>query len=157
MSGFYVSRFVNLSSWQSTFKVFFQQLNKIRFVVEDTFSFGDFDPQIDYDGMTTSAITIYRTRYLKIYKLLWVSIHIDVTLAAPFSSVIRVRIPATATTVGGTLSRQGYIFRLQNAGVVEAGALSLNAGADLLQFFRLTGNYTAGAANIRFNGFFEVQ
>lgn len=155
MSEFYVTRFVNLSSWQSTLKVFFQQLNKIKFVIEDTFSFGDFDPQVDWGGMTTTLVTMRRARYLKIWKLLWVSIHVDGTVAAPLTNVIKIAVPATGA--GDTSSVQGYIWRLANAGTVEAASLSFNAGSNLLQLFRLSGaNYTAGTVSIRFNGFFEV-
>ena len=158
MSGIFKPNFSVLQDWVQTCTVAFQQLRRISFLTEEIFSFGEFDPQVTWAG-TASAVTIFRARYLKIYKMLFFSIHIQATLAGPFTAVITIRLPynPTGRIDGGTAS-QGAGCSVVNAGVRETGVWATLSGTDLLYISRATPvNFTAGQAIVYANGFIEVD
>ncbi len=145
-----------LKDWRSTLTVAFSAIRRVKFIVEETFAFGDFDPQINWNGMTVTAVDIKRTRYLKIWKFLFVSVHINSTLAAPFSTNVMINIPGTLAGADLTV-RQEELGYIQNAGVVEAGILLAQGTTDRISVFRPAfAAYTAGAFSARFNKFYEV-
>jgi hypothetical protein len=147
------------SSWKATLNKVFQQMRRVKFVVEDTFSFGDFDPQTNWNGMTVTGYQVYRARYLKIYKLLWLSIDIRATLAAPFAGSVDVTIPYVikgSDEVSG--AQQSLFVRISNASTNEPGMCVAVANTNILTFFRIPiAAFTAGSAILTYNGFLEVQ
>jgi hypothetical protein len=158
MSGIFKPNFSILQDWAQTCTVAFQQLRRISFLTEEIFSFGEFNPQVTWAG-TASAVTIFRARYLKIYKMLFFSIHIQATLAVPFTTTISVRLPYNAAgRIEGGSAWQGGGAVLFNAGTRESGAWAIQSGTDLLTFVRATAiAYTAGVAAVYANGFIEVE
>ena len=143
------------NTWRQSLTTILQILRRVVFVVEDSFSFGDFDPQIDWGGMTVTLVSIPRARYLKIWKMLWISVSFEGTVAAPLTTTIKITIPGTAQGVATAI--QAYIFRLFEAATIQAGTVLIRGGNNTLEFQKLnSANYTAGAVTLRLNGFFEV-
>lgn len=141
--------------WRSTLNLAFSVLRRIVFLTPDDFSFGDFDPQTNFNGMAGTVYTVNKARYLKIFKMLWFSIDISATLAAVFTTNITVTMPATAN--GGTGGYQGFVGVGENAGVGELSAAQIQNGTNLLNIYRQAfGAYTAGTWHSRINGFMEV-
>lgn len=148
-------------AWRTTLNKVFQQLRRIRFVVEDTFSFGTFDPTVDFQGMTISNYIVQRARFLRIWKFLWLSVDVTVTLASPFTVQMFVILPPGCTVAGdgtdSTDSRQGGSLVMQNNSTLEAGywlALPLSNRISIQR--NAGGNYSAGNARFAFNTFIEV-
>lgn len=141
-----------LKDWRGSLNVAFSILRRVRFIVEETFSFGDFDPQINWNGMTITSPLVTRARYLKIFKMFWFSLDIGGTLAAPFTNIVTVTMPfATAENQGGT----GFG---QNAATAEGSFWEVLAASNSLVVYRAAfGNYTAGAFRTRINGFLEIE
>lgn len=158
MSGIFKPNFSVLQDWVQTCTVAFQQLRRISFLTEEIFSFGEFDPQVTWAG-TASAVTIYRARYLKIYKMLFFSVHIQATLAAVLTPKITIRLPYnTAGRIGGGTASQGGGCYVTNAGSEEAGVWSSVSGTNTISVGRTTlVNFTAGQAAVLVNGFIEVD
>ena len=137
-----------ISTWQQTLRSAFMQLRRVNFATDNTFVFNEFDPQCDYYGMTTSAIDIRRAQYCKVNKLLFLSLDIAVTLAAPMALFFSIKLPINCTAAGATTSSQ--VFIISNNGV--AGLATIMGGANEV-FFSVPG---AGARTITGNGFLEV-
>ena len=157
MSGLFSINPSLLHGWKQTLTIFFSKIRRVSFVVEDTFSFGDFNPQVNWNGMTATVVSVNRARYLKIWKFFWFSIDISATLAAPFTTSVILTIPHTAyqSSPAGAHITAGL---LQNAGAYEVGTCQVAGGSDQMTIFRTAlGAYTAGAFLFRANGFIEVQ
>lgn len=154
MTGIFKANYSVLRDWKTTLTVAFQQLRRIPFIIEDTFQFGDFDPQTNFNGMTISNYVLYGARYLKIKNLLWFHYDMTVTLAAPLAASIKIIIPGTASTEYGIQS--GYA-QIDNAVTGESDGWYLLPGTNEIVIFR-TGvvNYTAVATRIKLNGWVEV-
>lgn len=145
-----------LSSWRTTLQVFFQQLRKVAFVVENTFSFGDFDPQIDWNGMTVTDVIIYRARYLKIWKLLFLSIDLKGTLAAPLADKYYLTLPP-GNIIAGDRTVLQLIVSVSNTNNGEIGLIKLFGEQNKMECYRpLYAAYVAGAMRMRAQGFIEV-
>lgn len=145
-----------LTDWRSSLNVAFSVLRRIKFIIEDNFSFGDFNPQLNYGGMTVTSPLIYRARYLKIFKIMWFSIDVTATLAAPFTFQIVATLPAT--TAGDSSSYQGFCGVGQNTGAGEIILSQTLGTTNSLFIYRgnATPNFTAGVWRARINGFIEV-
>jgi hypothetical protein len=145
------------TSWRSTLANAFQTLRRIAFLTEQVFQWGDFDPQIDWQGMAASTVLINRSRYLKIWRFFWFSVDFQATLAAPFTNYITIQIPSTVAPDSPTTFQAGGTM-IQNAGALEAGFWFATSSQNTLKFERTaSGNFTAGAARIWGNGFIEVN
>jgi len=144
------------SGWKSTLTLAFQTLRRIKFVVENTFSFGDFDPQVSWNGMAVSAINIRKARYLKIYKLLFFWVDIQGTVAAPLAAAVIITLPATAAGLSGDYQSGGASGQ-DNGGAVGQ-VWQVQATTNLLYIYRYNFvNYTAGVFRGIANGFLEIQ
>lgn len=137
-----------------------QTLRRVPFVIEDTFTFENFDPQVNWSGMTASNVMINRSCFLKIWNFLWVSVDITATLAAPFASNIQITIPYTAA--GGYDStnsrRQGGGAYVWDAGVGAVGLWFIISGQSQVFFQKGTpANWAAGTGRISGNFFIEVN
>lgn len=145
-------------TWKDTLQSAFSYLRRIPFVVQDTFSFGDFDPNINWNGMTVSAVNIFKARYLKIGNMLWVTFYITATLAAPLAQVIYITVPGTAPIGDNNANRvQGDLFWTANAGVSESGRWVFYPGFNVLECGRFAAAYGAGVSIFALNTFLEVQ
>lgn len=144
-----------VEGWNDTLTVAFQQLRRIKFIVEKDFSFGDYDCAPNFGAMTTSNYQMYRSRYLKINKFMWISIDFKVTLAAPFINVIILKLPYNVK--GDDLSSQqtGACY-VQNAGSGAVGFCFVNPNSDLTVARNGGVGFTAGDARVTINAFFEV-
>ena len=157
MSGLFSPNFSVDANWKSTISKAFQQLRRVKFVVENTFSFGDFDPQTNFSGMTVTNYRVYRARYLKIFGMLWFSFEITATLAAPLAANVYIIIPGTGPDPDATSAGQSGGAQIRNAGVYETGTWLLVGNTNQLQMNRPAwAAFTAGAAVFRANGFVEV-
>ena len=146
-----------LRNWNSTLTVAFAQLRRTAFAVENTFTFSSFDPQINWLGMTATAVALSKCRYCKIGKLLYLSIDIQSTLAAPFNNDVAISLPENSTAYGASTDLQAGGVGLVNAGVNETGIWRIFGGTNFLSFRRTAaGNYTAGAFRATGNFFIEV-
>lgn len=147
------------AAWRATLNKVFQQLRRVKFVVENSFSFGDFDPEINWNGMAATAVDVRRARYLKIFKMFWFSVDIRATLAAPFAAGVFITLPSViisnANEKSGVQGGGAYMF---NAGTAEVGTWSGNAGTNILNAYRPgTAVHTAGAFIFIANGFLEIE
>ncbi len=145
------------SGWKSTLANAFQVLRRIAFVVPETFSFGDFDPQIDFRGMANAGLITNRARYLKIYKLLFFSLDFEATLGAPLTNYVTITLPEGLTAYGEDSFHNGSV-QINNAVTGEADFWNCEGGTNLVNIFR-TGavNYTAVATRWHVSGFLEVN
>lgn len=140
--------------WRGTLNKSFSILRRVLFLTPDDYEMVDFDPQFDGNGMTVSAFSVPRCRKMLIGKMLWISLDIRATLAAPFATSIKITIPNTAT---GTAAQQGATS-MANAGVAETGHYAIDGGKNVISFLRgAFGAYTAGAAQWNLNAFIEVE
>lgn len=155
----YTPKFATSSTWQSSVGLVTSQLRKIKFVVEKTFSWGNFDPKTDFGGMGSSAYILKGARYLRIYKLLLFRVHISVTLAGGSSS-FSISMPP-GCTAGGDASvsekQAGYV-QLSDAVTADQPATWYTiAPADLIVVRPPNGAlYAAGATTIVISGIIEV-
>lgn len=153
----YSPNFSLSGSWQKTFSSMYQVLRRVRFVVENTFSFGDFDPQLDFGVMTAASVVVNRARYIKILNMLWWSLDCSATLSGSFTLRVYVTIPGTGESLG-QINTQVVHALVRNGGTYEAGHCHLVSGENRMSIFRgALGNYSAGAWSCTANGFFEVM
>ena len=170
MSGTFRPKFAVLSDARKSILNVIQTLRRVPFVIADTFSFGDWDITVDWStaGDTTTAggletKFIKRARYIKIWNMLWVSVDIGATLRAPFGELVTFTLPYTLTgyqsaTTGVNDDRQGMGCFVENAAVPEAGNAFARSGTNIVRVERYgAGLFTAGAARVCLNGFFEVR
>lgn len=149
-----------LKDWRSSLSVAFQILRRIQFIVEDTFSWGDFDPQIDWGGMAATGIEVGRCRYLKIWNFLWFSIDIRASLAAPFTTQVGITLPGTSTGGGDYSPKrvQGGAMIVYNAGVESIGSHDITDDTNVTYIKRpALAAYTAGLFIVIGTGFIEVK
>ncbi|OQB10430.1 MAG: hypothetical protein BWY21_00351 [Parcubacteria group bacterium ADurb.Bin216] len=151
------------SNWKTTLNATFSALRRIRFLTEPVFAFGDFNPLIDFQGMTATNTNNRRCRFLRIYKFLWISVDCAATLAAPFTSVLYLTLPPGCIVKGDdtpnntSVSRQGGGLFLQNAGATESGFwLGIPLQNRLVVQRNASGNFTAGTMRFIFNAFVEI-
>lgn len=141
------------NDWRGSLNVAFATLRRILFIQESDFSFGDFDPQVNWNGMAASNVSILRARYLKIFNMLWFSLDLSATLAATFTTSFSIIMPATAGSVG----LQSFAGIGQNGGSNEGCVAEIQAGTNILNIYRIGfGNYSAGSTRQRINGFMET-
>lgn len=148
-----------LSTWKSTLAIAFQGFRKPKFATEDTFEFIDFDPQVNFGGMTTTN-PIIMAKYLKLKNLLLFSVDISATLAAPFVAYFVIKIPGTlanSTTPLPFNRIQSGGCLTQNGLPLEAGIWYGNANANEITLVRSAGAFAAGVGRIMANGFVEIK
>lgn len=163
MTGFFKPNFSLLSNVKETVRVALGQLRRIAFATDDTFTWTDFDPQIDFAGMGTASVSVRYARYIKINKLLFISVDFSVTLSAPLASFISIVIPGTTSgnetgATGALVSKTQYFGCTSDFNTGEAGLATISAGTNILYFTR-PGNANYLAANVRIaaNGFLEIK
>jgi len=129
-------------------------------VSENVFAFGDFDPQINWNGMAATGVIVYRARRLRIFNLMLFSVDIAATLAAPFTNVVTINIPGAAllAATAGAEDFQGGAGLIDNAGAGEGSLWQIRGGESNLFIYRAAiANFTAGVMRARINGFIEVS
>lgn len=158
MSGLFSPKLAILSDWRSSLSVAFSYFRRIKFVVENTFELGDFDPQTNWKGMTVTNYEVYRARYLKIWKFAWISIDIIGTVAAPFAPNVVITVPFTMDS--SVTKQQGGAATCTNGGLPEACGWVTSAanGPATISFYRMpVANFGAGIVRLNLNAFLEIQ
>lgn len=152
MSGFFSPNTANLKSLLLT-------LRRVPFVIEDTFTFGDFDPQLDFQGMTVTNLRVRRARFLKIWSFFWFSIDFSATLAAPLNTTIRITIPYTTKSSGNpslSFNQGGGAVVVDSVGA--DGFWLSGSDTNIIAVFKdNTAIYGAGGARVSLNGFLEIN
>jgi hypothetical protein len=156
MSGLFSPKLSILSTWNSTVSQAFQMFRRVKFVVEDTFSWGDWLPAVSgQSGMVVNNITIFNARYLKLFNFLWVTFDIQFVTAAPFSTSVLLSLPATAAAPQKSAQ---FAATVVSGGGTDAGLAILDREANQIALFRpAAAAYAAATYRITCNGFFEVQ
>jgi len=143
------------SGWKSTLQAAFQTLRRVKFIIEENFSFGDFDPQVNWNGMTVSAVNIRKARYLKLFKLFFVSVDIQATLAAPLTLNVTITIPETI--YGTSTEYQSGAGSGNSGGPAVTLVWQAQGTTDKILIYRYDfANYGAGVFRGVFNGFLEI-
>jgi hypothetical protein len=149
------------SGWKSTLSNAFQTLRRVKFIIESDFTWRDFDPQFSANGMTVTNYVVLRSRYFKIQNLMWISVNLTATLAAPLNPYIQIVIPGVASALNNSTSTtptQGGSCCLQNAGLEYVGRWRLQALTSILGVtLAPVANFTAGNTEILINAVLEVQ
>lgn len=160
---FYQPNLPILPDWKGTLTVAFAQLRRAVFVVEDSFTWNDFDPQINFNGMTVTNYNLLRSRILKLGKFVSISVHFTATLAAPLAAFFTLKLPYTAGTAGvaGTSAAgtpyQGGACTLLNSAVQEVGVWKIQQTGDTIFILRSpVANFGAGSLELIFNEVIEV-
>ena len=152
---FYTPNFSVGGSWRSAITLITSQLRKIKFADDQSFTWLDFNPQTNFSGMTVTDYKVTRCRYLLLNKLIFLSVDLEATLAAPLANVISVEFPGTVAGDLGSLQTGGVNIR--NAGAIEIAGWQGNGQASYISFVRAAAaNFSAGAVRIMMNGFLEV-
>jgi len=163
MSGFFNPKFAVLSNWRTTVSQAFQYLRRVSFAIDDSFAFEEFNPQIDFGGMTVTNLVVINSRYIKLNKLLFFSFSLSCTLAVPFTNTIKIRIPGT--TIGDSSSALSN-FKIQAGGAyvlnpaitsVVGYWTSLPGSNEIGILLNTAVNYAAGTTAIGVNGFVEIN
>jgi hypothetical protein len=142
-----------LSDWRSTTSVAFSVLRRIAFIKEDDFKFGDFDPKTTFRGMGTADYVIYRARFLKVFKLLFLSLDLSVTVSAPLTFGINIELPEGTTAAAGAGGGQSFCIYVNGTpGTAVISEEQSNLRLDNAGFT----NFGAGGVRIIGNGFLEV-
>lgn len=136
--------------------------NKQKFVTEPTFQFENFEPIFNWNGMTASSLTVYSSRLLKIRSVVWVSIQLNVTLAAPLTVYYTFSIPYTVRNpdrTGASVLAQGLSGNANNVGTLEAALVYGRGGGNMIEVYRpgAAVAYGAGVHALRANFFVEVE
>lgn len=143
----------------STLANAFQILRRIDFVTTDLFSWGAYNPNINFNGMAVTNLVIRRARYIKIMNMLWFSLDFSATLAAPLGNVITTSLPFVSPNTNPSLNQLqgGGIMTNSGGGSFEAGFWWNSSGFGDANFSRTaSANWGAGAARVICNGFIEV-
>ncbi len=142
-------------TWKQTLATVLQILRRVTFVIEETFSWGDFVPTLSYTGgMTSTDLNVNSARYLKVFGFLWFHFDITLTPVAPLSNTIIVTLPATTSLTSGY---QVAFVQVNNAVLSEASYSNIAAGASDLLIYRPSAvNYTAVASRLICSGCLEV-
>lgn len=144
------------SGWKSTIQNAFQILRRIKFVVEDDFKWRDFDPQLNFGTMTATAVRVYSMRGLRIGNLFHFEGTIAATLAAVFTTDVKMTIPYAIYAGPTSLITAGSV-PVMNAGAWESGWWFGLPNTNELNIRRFpVANYTAGAFMSCVNGTIEV-
>lgn len=154
--GFFSPNLKVMNDWRSSLTNAFGQLRRVKFAVEDTFEFKDFDPNLYFSGMTVTNLVVFAAKLLKLNNLVFFTVDATFTLAAPFSSTITFELPNVI--LSGPIARvQGGGCLTQNGLPYEAGIWFGNGETNTIYTIRTVGLYGAGGGNIRVNGFVEVE
>lgn len=146
------------SSWRSSLNTAFSFLRRTTLLTPGDFELTDFDPRMDFHGMTITNFLIRRCKYLKINKYFFYSIDIAMTLAAPFAAEVDVQLPLGLTVAGDSGFLQCNHLLTSQAGVNEAGHALGRGTTSLISLQRgASGNFGAGNARFIGNGFIEVN
>ena len=161
MTFFYQPNLTLGNAWRNTIQALFVQLRRIKFAVEETFSFGDFDPQVNWQAMTVTGPVVNRARYFKIFNLAFISLNISSTITvAGAVNFIQITVPFTFKTTNPddpTNSLQiGYGAILNTAG--SAVYSPARSGRNVITFYKMDQTaFAAATFNLIFGGFFEVE
>lgn len=138
--------------WKTSISALLQTLRRVKIVIENTFSWGDFDPQRDWGAPASYVLS--RARYLKIGKMMWISFHASATLGGAAAS-LEIVLPYKAKGP----AQWGTLTVLNNAVNTSAGVWFVGGEArDLMLLFRnQLAAYVAGVTIISFNTFVEVE
>lgn len=162
MSGLFNFNASIQTSWKASLQTILQKLRRVSFVVEDTFSWGNFEPTLTYSGgMTGTAYFLRTARYLKIWKFLWFRFDFDITPVAPLSTTIYFSLPATTPgdvdVVTGTHVGQTCLVLITGAVTNEVGSGYIGRERNQLSIQRANNAaFTAVQNRITCNGFIEV-
>lgn len=142
------------SGWKSTVQNAFQVLRRIKFLVEDDFTWTNFTPTLDFGTMAATGITI-DMKTMRVANTLFFRGQISATLAAVFGSQVLISLPSNGVVTSGFFL--GGSIPVLNAGVWEAGQWVLGSDSNKLRIRRgNVANYTAGLFSCILNGFIEV-
>lgn len=155
---FYSPNLKITDEWLQSLKAAFGLLRRQMFAVKDSFTFTDFNPTVDFKGMTATAVNIRRSRYLSLNGLLFFQIDIAATLALPFTFEVQVSLPNGFTAnLTNSSDLQAGGASITNAGTLEAGRWVIAGNTNVISLQRSAGgNYAAGAFRCTANGFIEV-
>lgn len=152
---------VNLTvgkDWRSTLNAAFSILRRILFLTPKDFEFGNFDPQINWRGMTATGVFVRRARYLKIGKLLFVSFWIQATLGGALTTSIYVIPPGTGPTNPDTNATQGGLTYIFDNALNATGKWFFYTNFNIIEISRLdSASFTAGTTIFTLNTFLEIQ
>lgn len=142
-------------TWKQSLTTILQVLRRVVFVVEDSFAWGTFAPELSYTGgMTATGVVINAARYLKIFNFAWFHFDISLTPVAPLSNTISVQLPVTTSLDSGF---QVAFVQVNNAVLSEASYSNIAAGASDLLIYRPSAvNYTAVSSRLICSGCLEV-
>lgn len=141
-----------------------KELKRVPFVIEDTFTFKDYDPQVTGVALTVTGTKVRHCRYLKIWKFVWLSFYFQTTMSAGAGVEIDMVLPEGLIGAGNFDSFATYTT--QKAAVYNNGDATNGIGeAELfaeegkIRIYTLTrASYvTPGTASIGGNLFFEVK
>ncbi len=153
---FYSPNFAIGSGWRSSMQLVVSQLRKIKFVVEETFSWGDFEPQATFSGMTVAGYAVKRARYLKLWGFLFFRVDLIATLSGAMSNAIYITVPGTAFGDTGELQSAGC--RIDNVTLAQSGTWNASGQQDVVGFYLPNlANYVAGDVRISAVGLIEVS
>lgn len=147
------------SGWKSTLQIAFQTLRRIKFIIESDFQWKDFDPNLNFYGMTVTNLLVPRCRYLLLGNIIYFSIDIRCTLGGAAANIITVSLPENIITPPTNYSSatQGGGAFYTNAGVEETGFWLSRANRNTIDFQRAGyANFGAGAFIGIANGFIEI-
>ena len=159
MSGFFSPNLKILADWRETFTSAFQELRRFPFATQNTFAWSNFNPQTNWRGMTTTLITISRTRYMLVNKILYFSLDISATLAAPLTNSVLITLPESLLAPGQAITpnAQAGATALLDGGILYTGKWILYDGLNVIALQSATGaNFAAGSFRCVTNGFIEV-
>ena len=168
MSGFWSPKVSNLSTAKNSVAGLLQIMRRVPFVIEDTFTFKSYEPNLNFNGMGMAGAGIlsnYRFRYLKIWKFLFLSFDFTAPLSAPFSNVIYMDLPEGLTVAGADLtsatsitSQQSFpIYTLESPVADNVGMAIGLAGESKLSLSLYADQNYSSKIHISGNGFLEVN
>lgn len=157
---FYAPNFAIGSSWRSAMTLLVSQFRKIKFAVESTFSFANYTPDLFWNGATANPVYIHHARYLRLNKLLFISVCVQATLGGAVTNLVGFSLPESLIGADVPIFQQGGCGLLIPGSGFEVGFWSLAGRADMMSLGRGPGgplNYPAGAVIYSVNAFVEVS
>ncbi len=140
----------------STLRAWRSEIIQNRLASFDEVVFKDFIPAANYGSLAVSDYQVFRARYRVLGKMLFFSIDISATLAAPLSNSYTIFLPLTAAgTVDVIQGGQGFS---DNGGASQGCLWQIYGTTNQLVIYRNSlANYTAGSTRARINGFIEID
>jgi hypothetical protein len=134
----------------------FQTLRRVKFIVEPDFTWRDFNPNTNFGGMAVTGYEAVEARYMILGKLLFFSVDLRATLAAPFTNYVKFTIPEGKTAKGPKGQGAGAV--VWNAGSLTPGHWGAGSNGSTIDFAITPGyaNYGAGLWIGIANGFIEI-